>query len=214
MKIFYRYFAPIGLLAAALTVNGCATTVISEGAKSAFQDRKTEDQVVDLKIKTGILGRLTDRDKNLLLDVNVDVWEQRLMLTGVLDSAAERSAVVALARKDKRIKVFHDQIQIVSADEKAQRRAQAKTKDDSQKSGVGQSVNDFWIETKIKLKLLTTGGITSVNYLWRSVRNKIYLIGRARTAAELKRVLELIRWTDGVKSVKHFVVIKPESAGS
>ncbi len=214
MKNFYRYFAPIGLLAAAVAVSGCATTVISEGAKSAFQDRKTEDQVVDLKIFSGIKKRLAGRDKNLVLDVNVDVWEQRLMLTGVLDSAGERSAVVALARKDKRIKTVYDQIQIVTAAEKAQRREQAKTKDDSEKGGVGQSVNDFWIETKIKAKLLTTGGITSVNYYWRSVRNKIYLIGRARTAEELKKVLELIRWTDGVKSVKHFVVIKPESAGS
>ena len=214
MKKFYRAFAPLALLAAALAVNGCTTLVITEGAKSAFQDRKAEDQVVDVKIALGAHKRLAERDKNLLLDVNVDVWEQRFMLTGVLDSAAERSAVVALARQDKRIKAFYDQIQIVTAAEKAQRRTQAKTKDDSQKSGVGQAVNDFWIETKIKAKLLTTRGITSVNYYWRSVRNKIYLIGRARTAAERDRVLELIRWTDGVKGVKHFVVVKPKAAGS
>jgi len=37
----------------------------------------------------------------------------------------------------------------------------------------------------------------------------VYLIGRARSQAELKIVLEKIRATEGVSNVKHFVEIKP-----
>lgn len=196
------------LLFTALTMNGCMT-VLTETAKKAMEDRTTEDQVTDTKIGTAILSSLSDKDKGLLLDVNADVWEQRVMLTGTLDNPQTCQEVVQLVRADGRAKKIYDKIQIVTKAEKEQRREAAKNKDEEKKEGVGQSVNDFWIETKISAKLLGAGGVTSVNYRWRSVRNTVYLIGRARNQAELKTVLEKIRTTEGVSNVKHFVEIKP-----
>ena len=76
---------------------------------------------------------------------------------------------------------------------------------------MGQAVNNFWIETKINAKLLLTRGVTSVNYRWRSVRDVVYLIGWSRSQDELKTVLDIIRKTEGVHDVKHFVEIKPVS---
>ena len=196
------------LLFTALTMSGCMT-VLTETAKKAMEDRTTEDQVTDTKIGTAILSSLSDKDKGLLLDVNADVWEQRVMLTGTLDNQQTRQEVVQLVRADGRAKKIYDEIQIVTKAEKEQRREAAKNKDEEKKEGVGQSVNDFWIETKISAKLLGAKGVTSVNYRWRSVRNTVYLIGRARSQAELKTVLEKIRGTEGVSNVKHFVEIKP-----
>jgi len=192
---------------------GCAPTggvVLTAAAQKAFEDRTTEDQVTDAKITTGILKRVADKDKDLLLDVSVDVWEQRVMLTGTLDDAKTRDGVAKLARADKRIKAFHNEIQVVSAAQRKQRRQQAEGKDSGEKSGVGQTVNDVWIETKIKAKLLTASGVTSVNYFWRSVRNAVYVIGRARSTGERDKVLAIIRGTDGVKGVKHFIEVKPK----
>ena len=192
---------------------GCAPTggvVLTAAAQKAFEDRTTEDQVTDAKITTGILKRVADKDKDLLLDVSVDVWEQRVMLTGTLDDAKMRGDVANLARADKRIKAFHNEIQVVSTAQRKQRRQQAERKDSGKKSGVGQTVDDVWIETKIKAKLLTASGVTSVNYFWRSVRNAVYVIGRARSTGERDKVLAIIRGTDGVKGVKHFIQIKPK----
>lgn len=192
----------------ALGTTGC-TTVIVEAAKKTMEDRATEDQVTDTKIGTGILSSLGDKDKNLLLDVNVDVWEQRAMLTGTVSDPKVRAEVVQFARADQRVRKLYDEIQIVSKAEQDQRREAAKNKDESKKEGFGQTVNDFWIETKISAKLIATSGVTSVNYRWRSVRNVIYLIGRARSEEELRTVLNIIRETEGVKQVKPFVEIKP-----
>ena len=192
---------------------GCAPTggvVLTAAAQKAFEDRTTEDQVTDAKITTGILKRVADKDKDLLLDVSVDVWEQRVMLTGTLDDAKMRGDVANLARADKRIKAFHNEIQVVSTAQRKQRRQQAERKDSGKKNGVGQTVDDVWIETKIKAKLLTASGVTSVNYFWRSVRNAVYVIGRARSTGERDKVLAIIRGTDGVKGVKHFIQIKPK----
>ena len=78
---------------------GC-TTVMIETGKKAFEDRTTEDQVTDAKITTGILSRFSDKDKGLLLDVSADVWEQRVLLTGTLDSpCSSRRSITARERR-------------------------------------------------------------------------------------------------------------------
>ena len=191
---------------------GCASTggtILTTVAQKAFEDRSTGDQVTDANVTAGILKRLADKDKNLLLDVSVDVWEQRVMLSGTLDGAGTRDGVARLARADNRIKALHNEIQVVSTAQRDHRRQQAEQKDSGEKGGIRQTVNDVWIETKIKAKLLTASGVTSVNYFWRSVRNTVYVIGRARSSGELDKVLAIIRGTDGVNGVKHFIQIKP-----
>jgi osmotically-inducible protein OsmY len=190
---------------------GCLT-VVTETAKKTMEDRHTEDQVMDTKIGAGILSALADKDKHLLLDVNVDVWEQRVLLTGTVDDPKVRQEVVDLVRKDQRVRKIYDEIQVVTKAEKEQRREAAKSKDEPKKEGVGQAVNDFWIETKISAKLISTPHVTSVNYRWRSVRNTVYLIGRARSEEELNTVLDTIQKTEGVSQVKHFVEIKPKAS--
>src|SRR5262249_42777378 len=68
----------------ALGVNGCMQ-VYEQAAKTAFEDRSNDDHILDANIHTEILSDLGSKDKGLLLDVNLDVWEQRVMLTGTLD---------------------------------------------------------------------------------------------------------------------------------
>ena len=210
MRKVHANVAIAGLaLVAALGLTGCPQ-ILTETAKKAFEDRSTGDQVTDTKIGAGILSGFSDKDKNLLFDVNADVWEQRVMLTGTLDDPKKKEDVVQLIQADRRVRKVYDEIQVVTKEEQARRREAAKNKDDSKKEGgAGQAVNDFWIETKISAQLISTSGVTSVNYRWRSVRNVVYLIGRARSQDELNTVLGIIRNTEGVKQVKHFVEIKP-----
>ena len=73
--------------------------------------------------------------------------------------------------------------------------------------GVGQSARDFWIEAKLKMKLLTADGVSSLNYRWRSVNGTVYLLGQARSQAELDQVIRLVRETDSVRgTVSHVSV--------
>lgn len=189
-------------------MSGCVQ-VVTETAKKAREDRTTGDQVTDGRIGTGILSRLGSKDKGLLLDVSADVWEQRVLLTGTLSDPKVRGEVVQLVRQDQRVRQVYDEIQIVSKGEQEARREQAGKEKQEAPSGARQGVTDFWISTKIEAQLVAASGVRSVNYRWRSVGNTVYIIGRARSAAELNKVLEICRATDGVKAVKHFVEIKP-----
>ena len=194
------------LVLAALLSAGCIPLAIEAG-KKAWEDRSTEDQVTDGKIYGGILSRLSDKDKNLLLDVSADVWEGRVLLTGTLDSRKAHREVVSLVRRDKRIRKLYDEVRIVTKAEKERRRKQREAR--KGKKEEGGAVDDFWIETKISARLLTTKGVTSVNFRWRSVGYRVFTIGRARSVWERDTVLRVIRETKGVKSVKHFIQVKP-----
>jgi len=201
--IFFLWVSIFGIL-----LNGC-TTLLTETAKKALEDRTTEDQATDTKIGAGILSRFSEKDKGLLLDVNADVWEQRVLVTGTLDDPNIREEVVKLVKTDPRIVQVYDEIQMVTPEEKERRRKEAEEQGKKDTEGMGQSVDDFWIATKIEGQLIGAKGVTSVNYRWRSVRNQVYLIGRASSQAELDKVLEICRQTKGVSSITHFVEIKP-----
>jgi len=197
-------------LSVILMVAACQT-VLMETGKKAFEDRSTSDQVTDTKLATSITTDLTMKDKSLLLDVSTDVWEQRVLLTGAVSDPRVKQEIVAMVRADARVRTLYDEIQVVSPEEQAERRKAAQEKDQGEpkKEGFSQTVNDFWIETKISARLLTEPEVRSVNFRWRSVRNTVYLIGRARSEAELQRVLEISKSIDGVVAVKPFVEVRP-----
>ncbi len=202
-------FVLVGLMLCISVGTTACTALVLETAKKLREDRQTDDQVSDAQIGVSLLSALSDRGSSLLLDVNADVWESRVMLTGTVTDAKVRQNLVQMARSDKRIRKVHDEIQVLSAIEHARRLRVNRYKEEVSSEGLGRVVGDFWIETKISVKLIAHQDVTSVNYRWRSVRNITYLIGRAQSQSELTKVLEIISETNGVSQVKSFVELKP-----
>lgn len=195
------------LLAVGL-LSGCGTnSVVANAAKAAFEDRLAEEQIVDAKIKTGIVENNLNIDKMLALDLSVDVWKTRAMLTGTMTSSAQRDQVVSAARADGRISKLYDEIQIVSAADQAQRR-EWKEKAQAGADKAAEVFDDFWIETKISAQLIGTENVSSVNYRWRSVLGTVYIIGEAQTNSELSAVLGVIKNIKGVKSVRNHILVR------
>jgi len=204
------------LLALALILGGCttATTVVWEAAKKLHEQRTTDTQFTDTRISAGLMSGLAEKDLALFMDVNADVWDSRVLLTGTVTDSATRTQVLRHVRGDKRIAKIYNEIQVVSQAEQDRRRHAAKAQADSQRaqqSGSTDTGNDLWIETKIAAKLIAARDVTSVNYRWRSVRNTLYVIGCAKSRQELDQVLTLLRETDGVRRVKSFVDIKTDA---
>jgi len=200
------------LLVALLALGGCttATTVVWETAKKLHEDRSTDAQFTDTKISAGLMTTLAEKDVGLFLDVNADVWDTRVLLTGTVTDAVMRQEVLRQVRSDKRIQKIYNEIQIVSKAEQEQRRPPTQRHNAAEASPVA---SDFWIETKVAAKLVAAKDVTSVNYRWRSVRKTLYVIGRAHSRQELVQVLTLMRSTEGVARVKSFVEIKPTPIG-
>jgi len=196
------------VLLGASVLSACGTnSIVANAAKAAFEDRLAEEQVVDAKIKTRILDNNLDIDKALLLDLSIDVWKTRVMITGALTDADQRSQIARAALKDKRIGKLYNEIQVVSTAELKQRREWR----DKAEAGVDKAaevIDDFWIETKISAQLITTDNVSSVNYRWRAVLGTVYVIGEAQTAQELKTVLNVIKNIKGVKAVRNHIQVR------
>ncbi len=192
--------------AIALCLSGC-TAVVMETAKKAREDRTTNHQWMDTQIAASILSSLSEKDNSLLLDVNADVWEQRVLLTGTVVDNLTRQELIRHVKTDPRILKTYDEIQVVSKDEQARRRA-ATNSSAAKREGTDRVISDVWIETKISAQLIAAKEVTSVNYRWRSVRSTVYLIGRAQSRAELNAVVAITRATEGVSQVKNFIEVK------
>jgi osmotically-inducible protein OsmY len=190
-----------------LCLGGCAS-VLTEGAKKVAENRQTSDFLTDSQIGTSLFSSLAQKDAGLAMDVNVDVWEQRVMLTGTVVDARTRAEVAQKARSDKRVLKVYDEIQVVSADEQARRRAASGKQEPGKKEGFERIAGDYWIETKISGLLIGTRDVASVNMRWRSVRNTVYIIGRARSAEEHRKAMDAIRSVEGVQQLRSFVEIK------
>lgn len=202
-----RQYTGALLLALTIGLGGCASILV-EGAKKTVEKRQTSDFFTDTQIGTSLFSALTQKDSNLALDINVDVWEQRVMLTGTVADSRTRTEIEQLVHSDKRVLKVYDEIQVVSLDEQARRRKAASKRDSSKKEGFERFVNDYWIETKITAQLIGTKGVASTNMRWRSVRNVVYVIGRVSSAEEHRLALDGIRAVEGVSQVKSFVEIK------
>lgn len=196
------------LLASVVGLTGCST-VVWETAKKLHENRATETQFTDTKISANLMTGLAEKDVALFMDVNADVWDARVLLTGTVTDYNTRKDVVRQVRSDKRIEKIYNEIQVVSKAEQDKRRQWAQDRRTAAAQDSTASGSDFWIETKIAAKLVTARDVTSVNYRWRSVRNILYVIGCASSRQELAQVLTLMRTTDGVARVKSFVEIKP-----
>ncbi len=211
MSKFTRFIFIIAFLP--LWVNGCVPGAIifaQKGIKSAFEDRSLDRQLEDAKIHANLLQEYLRVDSGLPVDVNTDVWEGRVLLTGLVDSEKKREAVLSILRGDSRIKAVYDNILLGSPAEVKRNREVAKTQPAVERDivKVSRIASDAWIEAKLKGQLLATQGVNSVNYRWQSVRNKVYIIGRARTEFEKTLVLQIIRGTKGVIHLEEYIQVK------
>lgn len=195
-------------VAFAMGAASCSPTnnVVTSAAKAAFEDRATEEQIVDAKIKTGILDRLIAIDKMLVVDLSIDIWKTRVMVTGALSDANMRNQVARAVNEDARITEFYNEIRIITPDEQARRR-EWKEKAQAGADKAAEVFDDFWIETKIAAQLLGADGVSSVNYRWRSVLGTVYLLGEAQSAKELNAVHSVIKNIRGVVALKSYVPV-------
>jgi len=182
--------AALGLLAACTQPTGLINV-----ASSPVEDRSLEtlrdDTAITFDINEIMLG---EKYRDLFPEVSTDVYEHVVMLTGTVKFAQNKQRASDIVRGVKGVKRIINELQVTSD------------------YGVGSAANDLWIETKLKVLLLGTKGIRSINYRWRSVNGTVYVIGAGRSQAELNTVLNVIRKTERVKKVVNHAWIRPPKA--
>ena len=175
------------LLMAGMGTSGCAI----DAATSVAEDRRFSAIAADTEIKVDINKRLlSEKNRDLFFDVATDIYEGRVMLTGSVTNARDRQRAASLVNGLRNVRTVYNEIQVTN------------------KGGFTNTANDAWISTKIKAKLLTEKGVKSINYKWNVVNSVVYMIGRARSRIELRKVLAIVKDTQHVTGVVQHIAVR------
>lgn len=182
--------ALVGMLAACTQPTGLVN-VASSPAEDRSLETLRDDTAITFDINEILLG---EKYRDLFAEISTDAYERVVLLTGTVKFAQNKQRATDLVRSVKGVKRIVNELQVTSD------------------YGVGSAANDLWIETKLKVLLLGTKGIRSINYRWRSVNGTVYVIGAGRSQRELNTVLDVIRKTDRVKKVVNHAWVRPPKA--
>jgi micrococcal nuclease len=173
-------------LALAGLVSGCTwiPSIINQGVDAATtvaEHRSLYTTAKDYTIRSEIRSKFGD--ESLLLDISTDVYNGRVMLTGLVNNAAERNRAEELTRLVSGVREIYNEIQITD------------------KAGIRASAEGLIIETKLKVKLVTAEGVRSINYRLRAMDGVVYVLGTAVSPEELDRVVNIAYATLDVRDV-------------
>ncbi len=177
----------------AVALAGCVPAAVGTGATGATmaaQERGLSGAVKDTGIRAQINHLWFQENERMYRYVNLQVWNRRALLTGVVPEAEMRRSAARLAWQADDIKEVINEIEV-----------------NKNRNDVKAYAKDSWIAAQLKSKILFDSKIKSINYSIETVRGRIYLLGTARSRAELDRVIDYARNLPDVKEVVSYVQV-------
>ena len=174
-------------------LSGCASTVIGAGAvagNAAMQDRGFVKTVEDTALEAKINAKLLGYSAELFVDVSVEVYQGRALLTGKVKRTNDRIEAVRLAWNVSGVREVINEIQVEDT------------------SDLLDAARDHWVTAELATKITFDKEIKSVNYSIDTVNGTVYLMGIAQSQAELDRVRNIARQLSYVRRIVSYVEIK------
>ena len=178
------------MAAVLLVTSGCAGLIVGAGATAgvaAYEQRSVGDQAKDIKIHTQITSAWLQYDQMFPIDFGVEVYEGRVLLTGIAKEEQKRADAVRLAWTADGVREVYNEIQVGEG---------------------GNVARDSWITTQLTSKITFDKQISAINYSIETVDGTIYLIGAAKDQAELDKVIAHARTIEFVRKVVSHVEVK------
>ena len=184
-------------LALPVALCGCPVAIVGGLAAAggagyaANQERGATGAFDDMAIKTNIQNAWLQVNPLMQRDFTITVYEGRTLLTGMTPSPELKAQAAQVASQIPGVRAIYNEIEVAP------------------RESAWASVTDTWISSQIRSNLVFASQVRSVNYTIDTVNGSVYLIGSARTQAELDRVTEAARNVPDVKRVVSYVEIRP-----
>lgn len=191
----HKIIAALGLM---VLLSGCVAAVAGGAAAgvAASADRSIGDQVNDATIKGAISAVWRKTNPEMSSGLDCDVYEGRVLITGRVPNPAWIEDAVRIAWRVKGVQQVYNEVAVGPI------------------SGTGDDFNDGFISTRLRNELLWDADVRSVNFIVTTSDHVVYLIGAARTLAELERVTAYARNVPNVKRVVSYVQVRGSPAPS
>ena len=172
--------SPVGVVAS----GGATTMVVAEG------DRSLGTVVDDATIKINIAAKFLNSGNNLFVEINTNVLEGRVLLTGLIDNQEARIEAVRLVWEVEGVNEVVNEIQI------------------GNRSNIKDYANDLWINTQAKGVAAKTIGLRAVSYNFETIQGKIYVAGITSKPEQIESLVEALKTIKGVDEIINYVIIK------
>ena len=171
----------ITLLDSCAAVNFTTSSIKEKGVKEAISDGM---------IDAGINKEFLNHDINMFINVQIEVVEGRVLLTGSVKKPKHRLDAIKIAWKVLGVREVINEIDI------------------TEKGGIKQYLIDVKIKTQIRYKVLADKEVSSINYNFEVVNGNVYIIGIAENKKELKKLIAHINSIGGVLKVVSHAIMK------
>ena len=198
MDIKINFFDKLNILFFLFFLFSSCTPQLAIGTASTAIAVSTEERtfgefVDDTLIKTQIKNLYFDTNENIFFNVDVEVTQGRVLLTGTVDNSDLRIEATRLAWGINGVQTVINELQISNDD------------------NILSFADDLIITTKIKGKLLINSELPYPNYSVETVNGIVYIIGIARSEEERQSVIDLSKEVYGVVDVIDYINITPDS---
>lgn len=162
----------------------------------AIEARKSKDIIEDNRIVIDVNKVMAELGT---IKASTEIYEQHLLVTGLFDNKKTYDKFRTGVEKVKGIKKLYWHVRFMSEKDQERHKAELVPWDDA-----------LVIGTKVRANLIGTRGVADVNF--RTAIDSfgtVYVMGRARSAGEMKKALDTIRTTKGVRKVVNYAYVKP-----
>ena len=166
-----------------------ATGVATKAVTVSNSDRSIGEYVDDVLIKAILKNSYFDQSEKIFFNVDVEVSQGRVLLTGTVDNIDLRIEATRIAWGVKGVQTV---IQISESD------------------NILNFADDLVISTKVYAKLMLDEEVNSLNYNIETVNKVVYIIGISSSSDEKKKAIDLTKEVFGVEEVVEYITIKSE----
>jgi len=198
MVIKINYFCKLNILFFLFFLFSHCTPQLAVGTASTAivvskEERTLGEYVDDTLIKAQIKNLYFDTNENIFFNVDVEVTQGRVLLTGTVDNSDLRIEATRMAWGISGVQIVINELQISNDD------------------NILSFADDLLISTQIKGRLLINSELPYINYTVETVNGVVYLIGIARSEEERQSVIDLSREVYGVIDVIDYINIVSSS---
>lgn len=182
------------LLCAGCTRVGVVTTAAAAVGSAASSERGLGTTIDDDRIWLEINQAWLAQDADMFQSVSLQVHEGRVLLSGRVARPDMRVDAVRIAWEVEGVREVINEIEILQA------------------TDFGDFLQDHWIVSELRNKILFDAEVRSINYSIDSVAGTIYLMGIGQNQAEVQRVIDHARDIPYVRRVVSYVQLKHDPA--
>ncbi len=182
--IFKNIFFIISII---ITMNSCTAINVTT---SSVKEKGIKEAISDGMIDAGINKEFINHDVNMFINIEIEVVEGRVLLTGSVKKTKHRLDAIKLAWKVLGVREVINEIDVTD------------------KGGIKNYIIDVKIKTQMRYKVISDKEIASINYNFECVNGNLFIIGISKDKNELKKVIKHANEIKGVIKVTSHAILK------